>query len=150
IIHRGRAGMVCETFDRDVPPVDTDDAFNDSDIYLLAIENSALFDVQLEIRRDLPFATSNFSELRRISTDELNSIANRLPAATHKVELFLCQLAVHRATADQSAFLVLKDHDFKRMTYRHIVFSKRLCDFKRAQRTDDAIVVSAFRNAIDV
>src|SRR6185436_7203525 len=116
-------------------------------IYLFAIENSTLLDVQLEIRRDLTVAASNVSELRRISTNEFNPIANRLPAATHEIELFLSQLAVHRTTAYQSAFLVLKDHDFKRMPRRHIVLSKRLCDFNRAQRTDNAIVVSAFRNA---
>src|SRR6266568_6567900 len=35
IVHRGRAGMICKAFDCDIPPVDTDDTFDDADVNLL-------------------------------------------------------------------------------------------------------------------
>src|SRR6185503_7575025 len=134
IVHRRRPRVICKSLDGDVPPVDADDAFNYADVYLFSIENAALLNVQLEIASDLTFAPSNVSEFRRISADEFDAITNCLAAATHKVELSLSQLAVHGAAADESSFLVLKNHDFKRVTRRHVVFSECLCDFDRAQR----------------
>src|SRR6185369_10599911 len=137
-------------FDRDVPPVDPDDAFNHSDVYLFTVENSALFDVQFEISGNVALLSPHFRQLRDISTDELYSFANRLAAAANKVELFLGQLTIHRTAANESAFFVLKNDDFEWVTSSYIVFRQSLCDLDRANRTNYAVVVSAFRNGIDV
>ena len=100
--------------------------------------------------RQCPFLATNLGEFCRIAADEFDSFANRLAAATDHIEFFLSQRAVHRAAADQSAFFVLKDDDFERMTRRHVVLGECLRDFDRAHRADVAVVVSAFRNAVDV
>src|SRR5688572_33341374 len=97
--------MIRKAFDRDVPPVDADDAFHHSDLDLLIVEISALFDVQLKIRRDVaPFAT-NSSEFRGISADQRDSLANRFATATDEIQFAFGEFAVHRAAADQPAFL---------------------------------------------
>ena len=45
--------MISKTFDSHVPPVNADDAFDDSDVDLLSVECVALLDVQLEIGCDV-------------------------------------------------------------------------------------------------
>ena len=49
-IHRRGAGMIGDAVDRDVPPANADDAFDDADIDVAFIENCALLDVQLDER----------------------------------------------------------------------------------------------------
>ena len=53
MVHRRRAGVIREALDRDVPPADADDAFDDADVDLLSVEHAALFDVQLEVGADV-------------------------------------------------------------------------------------------------
>src|SRR5688500_19714033 len=97
--------MIRKAFDRDVPPVDADDAFHHSDLDLLIVEISALFDVQLKIRRDVaPFAT-NSSEIRGISDDNHDSIVNRFATATDEIPFAFSEFAVHHETDDPQLFV---------------------------------------------
>ena len=47
-------GVIREAFDRHVPPVDADDAFDDADVDLSRVQDAALLDVQLEVGRSSP------------------------------------------------------------------------------------------------
>jgi hypothetical protein len=106
--------------------------------------------MQLKIRRNIPLLTPDLSKSRRIAADEFDPISNRLPAATHEVKFFFRQLTIHSAAADESAFFVLENDNFERVTRGYVVLSKRVCDFDRTHRSHYAVVVSTFRNSVDV
>src|SRR5262245_25475770 len=142
--------MIGKAFNRHVPPVYADDAFDDPDVQLFRFENAALLDVQLDISRNTSLRALNCRSFCGISAEELDPFANGLAAATDQVELFLTQFAIHCATSNQTAFFVLKDDDFERMSRHDIVFGQRLCDFDGAQRSNIAVIISAFRDAVDV
>jgi hypothetical protein len=89
IVHRSCARVICKSFDGDVPPVDANDSFNHSDVYLFTVENSALFDVQFEISSNVALLSSHLGKPRDVSADKLYSFANRFAAAANKVEFFL-------------------------------------------------------------
>ncbi len=142
--------MIRKSFDGHIPPVDTNDSFNYADIDLFGIERASLFNVQFEIGGYVAFLAPHVCKFRNVSTDELDAFANGLAAATHQIEFLLSQLAVHRATTDQSTFFVLKDDNLKRVSQCKVVFRECLCDFNCAHRSDHAVVISTFRNRIDV
>ena len=52
LVHRGRAGVILESGDRDLPLLDPDDSLDDADVDLRRVERAALLDVQLEVAGD--------------------------------------------------------------------------------------------------
>src|SRR6185369_9508378 len=131
-------------------PVDTDDAFNNSDVDTLGFKGAALLDMQFEISRDASLLSLHSRQLRHIAADKLDPVAHCLATLVDQVEFLLAQLANHSFAANQSAFFVLKNDDFQRMPRRHLVFNECLRDFNRTQRTNVAVEVSTFRHAVDV
>src|SRR5262245_16374978 len=106
-VHRGRSRVMGKSFDRDIPPVDADDAFDDTDVDLLAVEDAALFDMQFDISGEIAFFANDAREFLRIAADEFDAVANRLFTVGDQVELFLRQPPGDRAAADGAAFFVL-------------------------------------------
>src|SRR5687768_1335390 len=150
IVHRGRSRVIRETFDRHVPPVDPDNAFDDTDLDLLVIEMSTLFDVQFEIRSDVAFLATDFGELHRIAADKLDSLANGFAAATDEIEFAFGEFAIHRAAADQPTFFVLKDDDLEWMKQTDVLLRQCLRNFNRAHGADYSVVVSTVRNSVNM
>src|SRR5690242_2404208 len=120
--------MVLEAGDRDLPLLDPDDPLDDADVELRRIQRAALLDVQLEVAGDIPLLALHLIELCRIAADESNPLLNRLPAVRNGFELGSRELAAHRATAEQTALLILPDYDLQRMASRDVVLGQRLSD----------------------
>src|SRR5262249_38637996 len=150
LVHRRRARVIGEAFDRHVPPVDADDAFDHADVDLLGMQYAALFDVQLKVSRDVAGLTNHAGELISVAADELDAFANGLAAVCDQVQLFLGQADGDGVAADGPAFFVLKDDYFERMSQRDIVLGQRLGHFDCAHRADVAVVIAAFGHGVNV
>src|SRR5262249_51359492 len=109
IVHCGGAGMIGESFNRNVPPADANDTFNYANVDLFLFQNTALLDMQLEVSSNTSLHSLNAREFRRIAANKFDSVANRFAATTDEIELSFGQLTIDGATADQTAFFILKD-----------------------------------------
>src|SRR5215510_4597158 len=150
LVHRRRARVIGEAFDRHVPPVDADDAFDHADVDLLGMQNAALFDVQFQVSRDVAGLTNHASELVLVAADELYALPDGLAAVRDEVQFFLGKAGGDGVTADGPALFVLKDDHFQRVAQRDVVLGQRLRDLDRAHRADVSVVIAAFGHGVDV
>ena len=142
--------MIRKPFDGDVPPIDPDDAFDDADVRLRRVEDSSLLDVELDVRSNVALPALHRVELRRVATDEIDPCSDGLAASAHERELLCVQLAAHRATANEAAFLVLKDHDLEGVARDDLVLAQCRRHLDCSHGPHVAVVVAAFGHRIDV
>src|SRR5688572_18593917 len=98
--------MIGHSADRDVPPVNADDAFDDPDVDLALVEDRALLDVQLDEGLEVARLAARLRESLWITADCPYALADRLAAVTHDIERRRVELADHRETSDEPAFLI--------------------------------------------
>src|SRR5918999_2196178 len=108
--------MVREALDRDVPPVDADDAFDDADVDPLGVEKAALLDVQLEVGGNVAALAADARHAIRIATDEPDPVADGPSAPADEIELPLGEVTAQGPTSDQAALLILEDDDLERVS----------------------------------
>ena len=142
--------MIREAFDRDVPPANTDDAFDNTNIALFFIENSALFDVQLEESHDFARLTPGQIETIRITTERENALSDGHAAVAYNAQGIVANLADHGPAAREATFFIGKNDNFEGVARTDASGLQQLDDFDRADDAHVAVVVAAAGHGVDV
>jgi len=72
--------VIGEALDRDVPAGDADDPLHDADRGPPRLQDTALFDVDLEIGRDVALRPEGLAETLRIAADRGDALLTVIPA----------------------------------------------------------------------
>src|ERR1043165_6922005 len=150
LVHGRGAGVVGKAFNRDIGMQNADNPFHHANVDLLALERSALLDVQLKVTGNAARPALQGRKPIRIAADNPRAFANGLAALRYQVQPLLIQSFPQRLAADGPAFFILENDDLERVAQRDLLFLERLRDFNRGERTDIAIVIAAHRDGIDV
>src|SRR5206468_3287380 len=149
-VHRRGPGVIRESPQRDVVMMDPDDAFDDADIDAALIQDAALLDVQLDVRRDRPRCVTRLGNSRRVSADATDLVRQRHAVAPRPNDLVARQVSNKAAAAGEAALFVAPDHDLEGMAVLVATRGQRVRDLDGGARPDIAIIVAAFGHRIDM
>src|SRR5256885_3679279 len=86
LVHRGSARVVRHAGNGCLPPVDTDDALDNADVGVGALECAALLDMQLQVGSEIAGTASGMTEGIRITAEGEDPIAHRSEEHTSELQ----------------------------------------------------------------
>src|SRR5262249_7102321 len=70
-VHRCRAGVICKSFDSNIPPLDADDSFDNSNVEFFGFEHSTLLDVKLDISENVAALALDCRQSYSVAANEI-------------------------------------------------------------------------------